>query len=222
MPEYTQEQIDALVAEKVTGLKAKNTELLTAQKDLKTKLATFDGVDVGRLTELEQAEKDREASNAKKRGDFDALTKKKDEDHAAAIAVKDVAIATRDLKLEDALVGQAVTRAITEAEGNPLLLDHVVRAQVRLEDGQAVVVGKDKKTLRLDDKGDPMTITALVDEFKQNDAYAGAFAGTGSRGGGTPTGTGRGKQPAGTVDGSDPDAMGQNLQAIVDGKVKVV
>ena len=132
---------------------------------------------------------------------------------------KDVVIAAGDLKLEDALVGEAVTRAITEAEGNPLLLDHIVRAQVRLDDGKAVVVGKDKKTLRLDDKGDPMTITALVDEFKQNDAYAGAFAGTGSRGSGTPTGTGRGKMPVGTVDANDPVAMGKNLEAIVDGSV---
>jgi hypothetical protein len=217
MPEekmYTQDELDGEVA----GLKAKNIELLIAQKDFKVKLAKFDGLDVARLTALEQAEKDRETTNAKKRGDWEALSKKKDEDHLAALMAKDKAIAARDVKLEDALVGEAVTRAITEAEGNSLLLDHIVRAQVRLEDGQAVVVDAEG-TRRLGDKGDHLTITELVNEFKRNDAYAGAFAGTGSRGSGTPTGTGRGRMPSGTVDASDPDAMGKNLHGILDGTI---
>ena len=218
MPEdktYTQEELD----EVVTGLKTKNSELLGDLKNSKAKLAEFDGVDKGRLAELEKAENDRETANAKKRGDWEAIAKKKDDEHVAALAAKDKAIKDRDGRLEGHLVGEAVTRAIAEAEGNPLLLDHIVRAQVRLEDGHAVVVGKDGKTLRLDDEGDPMTIAALVTEFKQNDAYAGAFAGTGSRGSGTPTGTGRGKLPTGTVDRNDPEAMGRNLQAIADGSI---
>ena len=56
MPEYTEEQMEELVAEKIAGLQTKNSELLGAQKDLKGKLARFDGLDPERLAELEKAE----------------------------------------------------------------------------------------------------------------------------------------------------------------------
>ena len=210
---YTKDELD----EVVTGLKAKNNELLGSQKDLKGKLAKYDDVDPARLAELEQAEKDRETASLKRKGEFDTLQKRRDEEHAAQLTAKDVELKKRDVVIEDALVGQAVIRAITEAEGNPLLIEHAIRSQVRLEDGQAVVVDVEGKRRLVG--ADHMTIPQLVDEFKQNDAYAGAFAGTGSRGSGTPTGTGRGKMPVGTVDANDPVAMGNNLQAIVDGTV---
>ena len=210
---YTKDELD----EVVTGLKAKNNELLGSQKDLKGKLAKYDDVDPARLAELEQAEKDRETASLKRKGEFDTLQKRRDEEHAAQLTAKDVELKKRDVVIEDALVGQSVIRAITEAEGNPLLIEHAIRSQVRLEDGQAVVVDVEGKRRLVG--ADHMTIPQLVDEFKQNDAYAGAFAGTGSRGSGTPTGTGRGKMPVGTVDANDPVAMGNNLQAIVDGTV---
>lgn len=221
MPEYTQEQIDALVAEKVTGLKAKNGELLGDIKDFKAKLAKYDGVNPDRLAELEKAEKDREAANAKKRGDWEELAKRKDDEHAAQMAAKDKAMAAKDAKLEDALIGSAVTEAITGAEGSTVLLNRIVRELVHVEDGQVVVVDADG-TRRLTDEGGHMTIPQLVDEFKQNAAYAGAFAGTGSQGSGSPTVAGRGKLPVGTVDANDPVAMGKNLQAILDGKVVAI
>ena len=77
MAEYTEEQIDTLVAEQGggqgKGLKAKNGELLGDIKAFKAKLAKYDGVNPDRLAELEKAEEDRETANLKRKGEFDTL-----------------------------------------------------------------------------------------------------------------------------------------------------
>ena len=215
-PEVQQIVRDA-VTEANAALEENRNTILTEKRGLETKLKTFGDLDPKKYAELVKADEDREAANAKKRGDWEALDAKRKDELTALMAAKDEEIAKRDVVIEDALVGQAVIRAITEADGNPLLIEHPVRAQVRLEDGQAVVVDAEGKRRLVG--AEHMTIPQLVDEFKQNDAYAGAFAGTGSRGSGTPTGTGRGKMPVGTVDANDPVAMGKNLEAIVDGSV---
>lgn len=87
------------------------------------------------------------------------------------------------------LIDNAATAALAEAKGSvDLLLPHVQRQTRvrRLEDGRHIVEVVDKDgTVRIgNSKGDPMTISDLVQEMRKSEAYGRAFEGTGNSGSG--------------------------------------
>jgi len=81
-------------------------------------------------------------------------------------------------RLGAALRASAVAAACASAKANPALIEPVVEKRTQVTNGKIVV---------LDEAGAPtdMTVTQLVNELREDDRYAGAFAGTGNSGGGS-------------------------------------
>ncbi len=135
-------------------------------------------------------------------------------------------------QLSDTLVTSAAAKAIAGAKGSvDLLLPHVLTStRMRQSDGGQFVVevvDRDGNPRIGDAQGNPMTIPQLVDEMRASDTFSRAFEPTGATGSGTTPGnaTGKGLTPQGgirTISRSDAKAMGQNLEAIASGEIKVV
>lgn len=90
---------------------------------------------------------------------------------------------------QEVLIDRAATAALAEAKGSvELLLPHVQRhTRVRkTEDGRRIVevIDKDGNVRIANAKGDPMTITDLVQEMRKSEAFGRAFEGTGNSGSG--------------------------------------
>lgn len=148
------------------------------------------------IKELLEARAATEEEKATKAGEWDKLKTQMNDKHALDLKAKDDAAGKMRTSLERYLVDAAATTAIAAAKGVPeLLLPHVQRqVKVLEEDGEFVARVVDAKgDLRVDGKGEPMTISALIEEMKKNEIYGRAFEGSGASGGGMlPNGGGGG------------------------------
>jgi len=131
--------------------------------------------------------------------------------HEAVVVDKDTAFGSLRGQLQKELIEASVTKALSDAKGSiPLLLSNISK-NVRMEqkpDGSfyAEVINTDGIP-RIDGKGEPMSISALVDEFKGDASYARAFDGEGITGSGaTPSTPGQATQNGMFSDDMDPVA----------------
>lgn len=157
--------IDSKVNEAVTGLKAKNTELLGKLKDVSSNLQRFDGIDPDAVRAiLSKFASDEEAGLIAK-GDIDTVLKNRTErmqsEFEKQIKGRDDAINqlhAKAAKLAAGKVSGALTQAASKAGALPEAMEDIVlRGQgqgwninddgevVALREG-AVVLGKDGKT----------------------------------------------------------------------------
>ena len=213
---YTQQAFDELVAEKVTELKAENTELLADIRQTKDKLAAFAkaGITPERVEALLRKDPPEEP-------DYDKLLSDADAKRAAELAAKDAEIEKQDRRLDEAFSEQLIHDTLVAADASYVLLGPVVQRQIKIErtaDGErrAVVLdgdGERRLTKWALGAHDLMTAEQLVEEMRENGGYAGAFRANG-----------RGKPVENrlVVDGTDPVAMGRNLDAIARGDADVV
>jgi len=135
-------------------------------------------------------------------------------------------------QLKEVLVDKEVQRVLSlpDVKGNATLLLPHIRSKVQMvENSQGTYVAQ-----VLDDAGNPrvnsdardMSITDLVNEFRQDPVFASAFEGTGSSGSGPQNNAGDNFTP-GTVDNptvlrsNDPFVLGEHAEAIADGSVIV-
>jgi hypothetical protein len=135
-------------------------------------------------------------------------------------------------QLSDTLVTSAAAKAIAGAKGSvDLLLPHVLTStrMRQSENGQFLVEVVDREgNPRIGDaQGNPMTIPQLVDEMRASDVFARAFEPTGATGSGTTSSNGTGSVTPNigakkTISRSDSRAIGQNLEAIASGEIRVV
>lgn len=136
-----------------------------------------------------------EEEKAKGAGEWDKLKAQMNTQHEAALKAESEKTGKMRTALERYLIDAKATSAIAAAKGVPeLLLPHVQR-QMRVveEDGEfAARVVTAKGDPRIDDKGEPFTVEALIDEMKKNEIYGRAFEGSGNHGGGMPPGGGGG------------------------------
>lgn len=189
-----------------TALSKERASKETAEKALKR----FEGMDPEKVRDMERrlaefADSDpdkklaahkkqfEEQLTAKLKGEQDAVFKKAREEGEAL--TKEREALTR--QLDEALVGNALNKAITAHKGTVELLEFPLRQYVRMkrmDDGKHVIriVDADGQE-RLSPKpgrNDPMTVDELVEEFKGKSAYARAFEGSGASGSGATGGNG--------------------------------
>lgn len=142
--------------------------------------------------------------------------------------------ATKEMEsqLEHNLITAVLTDAITAAGGSPkLLLPHLRQyVHMRKVDGgkyiAEVIDGEGNQRIG-DSAGNPMLMTQLVEENKNDSDFAGGYKGTGSSGsgaGGTPAAGTTPPKPSGSkkvIALSDQDAMNSNVDGIAKGEVTV-
>ncbi|HKX32090.1 MAG TPA: hypothetical protein VJ302_30670 [Blastocatellia bacterium] len=183
------------------GLAAAKKQLLAEKKAVEDRLKAYEGIDPERARQLMTDAEKLEADKLKAKGDWDARETQlkgqlaadlqKREQHFSGEAEK---WKTREAllmgALEENLIGAQATAAIVAAGGSPeLLLPHVIKlAKLFEEDGKfAARVVDEKGAPRIANvKGDPFTMTHLVDELKANPVFGRAFAASPAGGSGAP------------------------------------
>ncbi len=225
-----QEAIKSAIDKEVSGLKNKNTELLGNHQKLREQLEKFKDVDPEKYGELVKAQEELETKKAEDKGEFDKLKQQILEKHGE----KEKGWKERESfligQLENNLVTAELTKAIVAKKGSPDLLLHALRKNVKVveEDGRIVakVVDENGTPRIASEKGDPLGMDALVEEYYNNPVYQRAFDPSGTSGSGAPAGGGSGTGGAKTIsreawsklEGSEFNAMQEKIQK---GEVKV-
>ncbi len=183
--------------EDVSGVKSALEKERAERKKYEKKVKQWEalGKSDEEIRELLDAQKSVEEDRAKKAGEWDKLKAQMNADHDKKLGEKDSEITKRTSALEKYLIESAATSAIAAAKGVPaLLLPHVMKhMKVVEEDGDfKAVVTNAKGEPRVDGKGEPLTVDALIAEMKADvNVFGRAFESSGSTGSGTrPNNTG--------------------------------
>lgn len=147
------------------------------------------------LAERAKAEEDR----AKSAGEWDKLKASLNEQHAKALEEERGRVSAMRSTLEKYLINAQAVSAIAAEKGIPeLLLPHVQRfTRVVEQDGEyAVQIVDAKGDPRINAKGEPLTISDLIQEMKSDvKVFGRAFEGSGQSGSGTQPNSGSGGTP---------------------------
>jgi hypothetical protein len=174
---------------KVGGMELSDTASLlqgiarerTAAKDLREKLSGF-----GDITSKQAREALEKAKGAKDWGDREKQLIQIHQDEKGRLQKK---VDTITGQLKESLVRSRAQSAIQEANGNVNLLLPFVEQRVKITEttsGRHVAeVLDDEGRARIDAKGDPVSISSLVEEMKTQEVYAPLFSGAGARGAGS-------------------------------------
>lgn len=206
----------AVSKDKLDEFRTNNVELMKKLKDLEG----IDPAEYQRLMATERQMRDKKLMDA---GKFEELLaertaemKKHYEKQIEGLTGEKTSLSTH---LEKLLIDNAVATAATKLGVKAEALDMVslmARQRFRVKDGQAVAMDGDKIVY-----GKDGSTPESVDEFVSRLSEARPFLFEASSGGG---GGGGGKPPAGgarVINGKDPVAFGQNLEAIAKGDVTV-
>ena len=216
-------QLDADGVEDVTGLKSALERVKRDLRDAKGRLpADFDPEKYQELLAL-QEEFSKGKLTEKQREEFENLKGQLAKQHEKEVTKLQTQL--RDLQgaLQHELVTSRATQAIAGKRGSvKLLLPHLERqSNVQEVNGKYTPVIVDPDGNVRYGKGDvPMTYEELLDEMLEDDAFKGAFEGTGSSGGGATRSTAGGGSKR-VVAAGDNSAFISNLEAIAKGEVKV-
>ena len=232
---FTQEELEAKIAEAVGGLKKNRDEAFDELKTIRKALKGYDGIDPEEYVALKEAANEAASKKAKAEGDWEAREKQladlstKTMEALKASNVKETDGLRKEVKdalssIERLLVDARAIRAITEAKGSAkVLLPHVKQfvKVVQKTDGEYDVEVVDSTgTQRVTDgQGTPMTLEEFVAEMREDPEFARNFEGSGSSGGGSTKSSGGvgGKQ---TVAVGDNKAFMDNLEGIAKGEVE--
>jgi hypothetical protein len=150
-----------------------------AARDAQKLLKKLEGVDPEKYQELLDAEEKRKLEGIEKRGEWDKLKVQLVEKHAKDLVDKDAIISTMKNAVEKHIVSAAVSQAVAESKGSAKVLFPHVKAMVRAveKDGEyhVEVVDTDGTTRLGGSDAKNMTVAQLVDEFKQDKDFAGAW-----------------------------------------------
>lgn len=172
---YTQADVDKLIAEQIAGLKNKNSELIGKEKELKTKLAEFDGIDPQTVKAMLKNFADQEEAKLIAEGKMDEVLNKRAE-RMKADYDKQTTKLQGDLDKANTRVAKFAERALNASVrevGAALSIhtsaydDALLRAKSMFDvddDGNAIaregVLGKDGKPLTLKEWFEGMKETA--------------------------------------------------------------
>lgn len=172
-----------------TGLINKRDELLGKVTGYKEKLNGFEGIDPNEYRDLKaRMEQINEAEDIKN-GEFDKVRTKMLEEFGKKEQGYEERITKLMGQLEGMMVDSEVAKAIADAGGNSKLLMPILKQRIKVvdKDGNlAVKVTEENGDPSVNDKGEPISISALVESLKTDDAFAGAFNASGLSGGGKP------------------------------------
>lgn len=199
------EPINGYALENIEGLKNTLSKEMTKRKQLEKDVVKFKDIDpdrareaLAKLEELGSLDPSKEADKLVSER-LEAAKKQLLDKHAKDIEARESRIGQLTKTVENLLIDQAATAALAEAKGSvELLLPHVQRhTRVREADGKyfVEVVDKDGNARIGNSKGDPMTISDLVQEMRKSETFGRAFEGSGQSGGGKPPGNGGGGSP---------------------------
>lgn len=201
--------------EDVGGLKSalrkerENVSKLTGK--LKSFEEKYGGIDLEEYQTLREQQEAALEAEAERKGEWEKLKEQMRTKHGEHIGAKDKEIERLKKELERHLIDAEATAAINAADGNVTLLQPHVKALVRLiEEGGTFkpMVVDPTGTPRVDADGNPLSIKALVSEMRDQDAYKGAFKGSGQHGGGTLPGDGGEGNPNARGGGKPPTPEG--------------
>lgn len=198
------EPVDGYALENVLGLKG----ALEGEKEVARKraerLAAFEGLEPAAARQALEKVKALGDIDPEKEADrlaaakFEELKSQLLKTHASELETRETEAKKLLGQVERLLIDNEAIRAIEAAEGvTTLLLPHVKSmTRVRREGENFVVEVIDPKKghARVDGKGEPMTIAALVEEMKSHDDFGRAFKGSGASGSGA---GGAGGRPGG-------------------------
>ena len=175
----------------------------TKRRELETAIETLGGIEA--IKELRAQQEDAERTNLEKKGQYDTLLNQVKEEHSRELDKATAKNAVLTARLDREIRGRQVMEAIAKHGGNPNLLQPILMQATKLagqddDNGDLrVEIFKDDVML-VDGEGRSLTVEGYVERLRADEAYAGAFKGTGNSGGGG-EGGGGGKPPAGGGDG---------------------
>lgn len=231
---YTQEELDQILADRIAeankGLEKNRDAALAEAKAAKERLKALEGIDPEEYRTLKEQQEKAERERQEAAGNFKALEQQLVEKHQKELDGVRSKLEDENKRLraslEANLIDAEATRILAEHSDSPSLLLPHVRSQMKVveEDGKffARIVDEAGNVRIGTGKGsDPMTTAELIEEMKQDKAYALAFRGTGSSGGGASRSTASGGGRQQVVTSGDNDAFVTNLEGIAKGDVEV-
>lgn len=220
---YTQEQVDAMIAEKEAGLRANRDELLKEAKAAKERLKAYEGVDPDEHKRLKAAAEEADRKKATAEGDFKALEKQLIERHQGELSAREQKMQKMQRAIDKRLVQAQMASAIAKYEGEVDLLmpyaERFARVKETDDDFEAFIADERGNPLVADGKATPMSFEAFVEQVLMQ-KFPRAFKGTGSSGSGAAKSNG-GAGGAKVIAAGDNSAFLQNLEAIAKGTVTV-
>jgi len=195
------EAVNGWALEDVTGLKSALSKQTAAARTATMKSKEVEAERDALQGQIETTSKQSDGQDSDVEQRIADVKRQLAETHASELEKANGSTSALRTQLEDALIDSAAIAAITnkDVKGNPKLLLPLVKAQSRLiegDEGSLRVEIFDGNGPRMNSKADPMSFMDLLTEMRDSNDYAGAFEGTGSSGGGTPSSpTGGGSRP---------------------------
>jgi hypothetical protein len=224
---FTKEEVDAMLAEQVGGLKANRDEALKELKSARAALKNYEGVDPTEFKALKEAAAEAERKKAAAEGDFKSLEKQLIDRHTQELSAKDKRAAKLQSALEKRLVDAKLATALAKADADPAMLEllqlagrRAIRVRETEDDFEEYVADAQGNPLIADGKGTPMDVDTYVQQTLKAQ-YPGAFKGTGSSGGGATRSAGGASGAVRSIASTNSPDFLSNLADIASGKTKV-
>jgi len=131
----------------------------------KTVSNKLDGIDIEEAKKLLQEKKDKELEIAKQRGEFDKVLKE-------TVSKKDSKIQSLESELKRIRIDETLVNVASGLKAvKPAEVKQLLRNNVRLNDQGSVEVINEDGTPRYSDKGEPMSVNELVNEYLKNNPH---------------------------------------------------
>ena len=131
----------------------------------KTVSNKLDGVDLEEAKKLLQEKKDKELEIAKQRGEFDKVLKD-------TVSKKDSKILSLESELKRIRIDETLVNVASGLKAvKPAEVKQLLRSNVKLNEQGSVEVINEDGTPRYTDKGEPMSVNELVNEYLKNNPH---------------------------------------------------
>jgi hypothetical protein len=165
----TQDDVNRIVAERVARERAKFEK-------------KYSNVDLDHYNNLVEKEEARKQEELEKRGEYESLLKAQAEKFSGKIQQYETEL--HSIKIDGALLNEASANKAV----NPQQVVQLLKGQVKLNEAGAVDVVDANGQVRYDDKGEPIKVSSLVNEFLTANPH---FVSAGPSGSGTGQGVGK-------------------------------
>jgi hypothetical protein len=224
---YTQDEVEKLLEERTSGLKANRDELAREAKTAKAKLAAYDGVDPEEHKRLKATVEEADRKKAAAEGNWQTLEAQLKALHATERAADQKKIAKAMSALERRGIKGNLIAALAKAEAKPGFTDLLTLEGSRFlrmretEDDFEEFVADEKGNARMaDSTGTPMSLSMFVEQVLKV-KYPDAFNGTGSSGGGAPKSGAGGAGGQSFIAADDGKAFLANVEGIAKGTTQL-
>jgi len=131
----------------------------------KTVSNKLDGIDIEEAKKLLQEKKEKELEIAKQRGEFDKVLKE-------TVSKKDSKIQSLETELKRIRIDETLVNVASGMKAvKPAEVKQLLRSNVRLNEQGSVEVINEDGTPRYSEKGEPMSVNDLVNEYLKNNPH---------------------------------------------------